>query len=305
MVFFLPKVDDDGKFPNWICPGCHLQVESTAQFFELLMVGQEKLRYLIKAEASKNLVNSPAETQSLLRIEVERKLENVTPMFPIEHSLSVECEGLDKPKRKRGRPPRKPKTVEDSIVVEELPPLEPAPIVEESEDELPEGRTRRKRKIKIPTRLQETVQGKELERIYAETGIIDKNERRRDDLYDDKLAGSDGGEKNEVIGHLQSTDGTSLGDLVYIKKGGLKNSKYYSIFPRPCFILNYNFFLCRISQGKNQIHVRHLQQRFFIRVQVHRASGESPECKVRVYLSGTVRKPSTFGRTSGGHQTFG
>uniref|UniRef100_A0A182QS20 Uncharacterized protein n=1 Tax=Anopheles farauti TaxID=69004 RepID=A0A182QS20_9DIPT len=41
---YLPvKVVDDGVLPRWICPGCHIQLESTAQFFEMILKGQEQL----------------------------------------------------------------------------------------------------------------------------------------------------------------------------------------------------------------------------------------------------------------------
>ncbi|XP_053679150.1 zinc finger protein 883-like [Anopheles nili] len=41
---YLPvKVNDDGILPRWICPGCHIQLESTAQFFERIFKGQEQL----------------------------------------------------------------------------------------------------------------------------------------------------------------------------------------------------------------------------------------------------------------------
>uniref|UniRef100_A0A182PKW1 C2H2-type domain-containing protein n=1 Tax=Anopheles epiroticus TaxID=199890 RepID=A0A182PKW1_9DIPT len=41
---YLPvKVHDDGILPRWICPGCHIQLESTAQFFEMILKGQQTI----------------------------------------------------------------------------------------------------------------------------------------------------------------------------------------------------------------------------------------------------------------------
>lgn len=42
------KVQDDGKLPQTICPGCNIQLEATAQFFDLLVAGQRKIRELWK-----------------------------------------------------------------------------------------------------------------------------------------------------------------------------------------------------------------------------------------------------------------
>uniref|UniRef100_A0A0E3W296 Uncharacterized protein n=1 Tax=Anopheles gambiae TaxID=7165 RepID=A0A0E3W296_ANOGA len=41
---YLPvKVHNDGVLPRWICPGCHIQLESTAQFFEMIQKGQRTI----------------------------------------------------------------------------------------------------------------------------------------------------------------------------------------------------------------------------------------------------------------------
>lgn len=48
MSIFNFKIRDDGKLPQTICPGCNIQLEATAQFFDLLVVGQRKLRELWK-----------------------------------------------------------------------------------------------------------------------------------------------------------------------------------------------------------------------------------------------------------------
>uniref|UniRef100_A0A182SCL2 Protein krueppel n=1 Tax=Anopheles maculatus TaxID=74869 RepID=A0A182SCL2_9DIPT len=44
---YLPvKVHNDGILPRWICPGCHIQLESTAQFFEMILKGQQQIEQL-------------------------------------------------------------------------------------------------------------------------------------------------------------------------------------------------------------------------------------------------------------------
>lgn len=48
------KIRDDGKLPQTICPGCNIQLEATAQFFDLLVVGQRKLRELWKYQVEQH-----------------------------------------------------------------------------------------------------------------------------------------------------------------------------------------------------------------------------------------------------------
>ncbi|KFB44095.1 hypothetical protein ZHAS_00011930 [Anopheles sinensis] len=48
---YLPVVvHDDGVSPRWICPGCHIQLESTAQFFEMIFKGQRIITELLQQE---------------------------------------------------------------------------------------------------------------------------------------------------------------------------------------------------------------------------------------------------------------
>lgn len=49
---FRLQVSNDGCNPRWICGGCHLQVEATVEFFDLVITGQDKLRELIKLQQS-------------------------------------------------------------------------------------------------------------------------------------------------------------------------------------------------------------------------------------------------------------
>ncbi|XP_053669298.1 zinc finger protein 883-like [Anopheles marshallii] len=50
---FLPvKVHNDGVLPRWICPGCHIQLESTAQFFEMINKGQQQISAMKERQQS-------------------------------------------------------------------------------------------------------------------------------------------------------------------------------------------------------------------------------------------------------------
>lgn len=44
------QIQDDGKLPRTICPGCNIQLEATVQFLKLVVDGQHKLRELWKQE---------------------------------------------------------------------------------------------------------------------------------------------------------------------------------------------------------------------------------------------------------------
>lgn len=76
-------------------------------------------------------------------------------VYQVEHPISLQVAGLEKPKRKRGRPPKKPKTPEE--LAKEAAEKEQAavkhPKKQEREDE-PTGKRRRK----TPTRFREAVQ---------------------------------------------------------------------------------------------------------------------------------------------------
>lgn len=77
------------------------------------------------------------------------------PLFPPEHELSLRVEGLEKPKRKRGRPPKQSNgNVEETKEVQQEKDVgEP-----EVEDEEFDGDGRRRRRIKVPSRYQEVLQ---------------------------------------------------------------------------------------------------------------------------------------------------
>lgn len=76
-----------------------------------------------------------------------------TPIYPEEHPASLQVAGLDKPKRKRGRPPKKHKTAEE-LAQEAAAKEEEIKVVEEVRNEEPMG----KRKRRHPERFKEVVQ---------------------------------------------------------------------------------------------------------------------------------------------------
>ncbi|XP_018321929.1 zinc finger protein 391 [Agrilus planipennis] len=219
---YLPlKVYDDGKLPQLICPGCYIQVEATKQFLDLVLEGQKKLRDLLQLQETEehldgdiekttleNAVNTYVQTDENGRNIFIQVLSNGS-LYPPEHSLSVLAAGSEKPKRRRGRPP---KTI--TTECNENEPQKETKVKPESEDE-PETDNdgRRKRKIKVPTRFQEVVQGKELERIFLEEGVIGE-----DSTSDYEHGKADHLEDNEIIGRLQSKDGDNLGELIIVNR---------------------------------------------------------------------------------------
>lgn len=246
---YLPlKIHDDGKLPQTICPGCNIQLEATAQFFELLVAGQRKIRELWKhqveqqrkTERSRNRKENAefgvdgVEMDSMAQYNQDEQHEQqmiikIMPdgsMYTAEHEMSLQMEGLTKPRRKRGRPPKVPADA-DSMVTKE----NPAEAVSQGEEDKQEeeeevdGDGRRRRKRKVPKRFLEAVQGKELERIFKEEGVIDEEDDNDSELFDDpedllKASSQDGQE--EIIGHLETEEGTDLGEVVIVNRGRIR-----------------------------------------------------------------------------------
>ncbi|XP_055694741.1 zinc finger protein 568-like [Lutzomyia longipalpis] len=218
---YLPvKVKNDGKFPRWICPGCNIQVEATVEFFDLIIRGQEKLRELYREE----LANQEQHESSLeIAPATDPELPEETGLFPSSHTLSLQVQGVEKPRKKRGRPPKPPQDVLEAqrlrAEAEYLAEQRRKEAQELKEQE--ESNGRRKRRVKIPERFRSVVQGKELEKVYVAQGVIDKT-----DISDtDEGAAvsiientTDDGRGSQVIGHLKSADGAVLSDLVVTQK---------------------------------------------------------------------------------------
>lgn len=80
------------------------------------------------------------------------------PLFPPDHELSLRAEGLDKPRRKRGRPPKPPPNEAEESKLTEIQDIKKDQ--EEEDDGEVDSEGRRKRKIKVPTRFLEAVQVK-------------------------------------------------------------------------------------------------------------------------------------------------
>ncbi|PZC86000.1 hypothetical protein B5X24_HaOG214365 [Helicoverpa armigera] len=132
-------------------------------------------------------------------------------VYQVEHPIALQVAGLDKPKRKRGRPPKKPKSPEE--LAKELAAKEQE--VKHSKikdrDEEPSGKRRRK----TPTRFKEAVQGKELERIFKEEGVTDGEDSEPEiKLEQPHEVKSTVPKEPEVIGHLEES-----GELVVVVKG--------------------------------------------------------------------------------------
>lgn len=72
-------------------------------------------------------------------------------LYSPDHDLALKVEGLEKPRRKRGRPPKPPPNEENDDKQ-----VETEQNDEEESDLLDDGRKRRRRKV--PPRLLETVQ---------------------------------------------------------------------------------------------------------------------------------------------------
>ncbi|XP_063984005.1 zinc finger protein 184-like isoform X2 [Diachasmimorpha longicaudata] len=232
---YLPlKISNDGRLPRTICPGCNIQLESTIEFFELLVDGQRKIRELYKQQQEKE--KRASKLQAPVTLEGYDPQEDSLPqqiiikilpdgsMYAADHEMSLQIEGLEKPKRKRGRPPKVQVETEEEKMIEEH--LEP---VSQEEDDKQEGEEeigedgRKRRKRKAPVRFSEAVQGKELERIFKEEGVIDEEEEEAGDndyeALDESLQEPVMSESEEIIGHLETEEGVDLGQLVSMNRG--------------------------------------------------------------------------------------
>ncbi|XP_078042216.1 uncharacterized protein LOC144472755 isoform X2 [Augochlora pura] len=238
---YLPlKIQDDGKLPRTICPGCNIQLEATIQFFELLVDGQRKIREMWKHQVEQQrkaererfragkdtpeVVTDTLELDSISQYNEKDQFEQqiiikIMPdgsMYAAEHEMSLQMEGLSKPKRKRGRPP---KTHIESISMDlakgdvaEGGSQEEEDKQEEEVDEI-DGDGRRRRKRKVPKRYMEAVQGKELERIYKEEGVIDEEDDEEPDNFEDSEE-----QLNMSVPDSQE-EGKDLGELIIVNRG--------------------------------------------------------------------------------------
>ncbi|XP_066593570.1 uncharacterized protein [Prorops nasuta] len=245
---YLPlKVRDDGKLPRTICPGCNIQLEATVQFFELLVDGQKKIREMWKQQmeqqrksfkeqmraekGSSEFMTETRELDNLVHNSEDDQIEQqiiirIMPdgsMYAAEHEMSLQMEGLEKPRRKRGRPPKVHSETDSKIIGKEdsNETVSQGEDDKQDDDEELDGDGRRRRKRKVPKRFMEAVQGKELERIFKEEGVIDEEDDELNNTEDTEehinVSTPDGQE--EVIGHLETEEGKDLGELVIVNKG--------------------------------------------------------------------------------------
>ncbi|XP_020277480.1 zinc finger protein 3-like [Pseudomyrmex gracilis] len=252
---YLPlKVQDDGKLPKTICPGCNIQLEATVEFFDLVVTGQHKLRTLFKyqneqqrkAERLRNksenaeLAREDANNDSLQQNEEfeQQIIVQILPdgsMYAAEHEMSLQMEGLTKPRRKRGRPPKALAEAESLVTKENATETASQGEEDKQEEEIDEvdGDGRRRRKRKVPKRFSEAVQGKELERIFKEEGVIGEEDYDDSDMLDDSEDLLNISAQDEVIGHLETEEGKDLGEVVISHRGKARSrSKSHRRKPR-------------------------------------------------------------------------
>ncbi|XP_076176968.1 uncharacterized protein LOC143151563 isoform X3 [Ptiloglossa arizonensis] len=185
---------------------------------ERLRAGKENTEVVTEMSEVDNISQYNEEDQ--LEQQIIIKIMPDGSMYAAEHEMSLQMEGLNKPKRKRGRPP---KTHIENISME----LAKGEVIEgisqeEEETDDIDGDGRRRRKRKVPKRYMEAVQGKELERIYKEEGVIDEEDDEQLDNFEDseeQLNMSVPDSQEEIIGHLESEEGKDLGELVIVNRG--------------------------------------------------------------------------------------
>ncbi|CAB3230403.1 unnamed protein product [Arctia plantaginis] len=210
---YLPiKVFDDGQLPRTICPGCTIQLEATVEFLTLIINGQKVIRelHLREREYKKTILN-PSPEQDVITEKIVYEVNTSNGVYQVEHPIALQVAGLDKPKRKRGRPPKKIKSPEELAQEAAAKEKELNSVKVCDKDEEPTGKRRRK----TPTRFREAVQGKELERIFKEEGVTDGEESDRDlkpnlDI-EVKVPVS---KEPEIIGHMENS-----GEVVVFVKG--------------------------------------------------------------------------------------
>ncbi|XP_057668144.1 zinc finger protein 271-like [Diorhabda carinulata] len=232
---YLPiTVDIHQNFPKYICPGCHIQLESTKLFLDLIVVGQAKLRAILQKQ--QDLQNS-----------VTLELNCNDPFYTRDHTLRLNAEGLDKPRRKRGRPAKK--LVDNEEKTQSEGKIEETKNSKEIEDM--ETENRRKRIVRAPVRFQGVVQGKELEDILKKEGVIDEENRIIEIDKEDVRKTS----RQVVIGRTEGKSGEDLGRPVFInrvrskpksvlfKRAGMGNFECKICLKKFIHKVHYNFHL--------------------------------------------------------------
>ncbi|CAB3359973.1 Hypothetical predicted protein [Cloeon dipterum] len=271
---YLPvKVKDDGKLPRTICPGCNIQVQATIQFFELLVAGQQKIRSLFAEQREQEkkmaigIANIPEvegeDGKLYMMITVPSEKET---MYPDDDPISLKMEGLERPRKKRGRPRKQ----EPEAVLQEKAPIT---TVEPEAEVDADGRIKRKRKI--PQRFLESVAGSELERVFKEQGVIDDDDRER--IFVDGLSSTE--KVTQVIGRTVNQDGEDLGGVIVLTKSkGLSEDRQNFRPKKKLFTCS----ICQKSFAKRKLFQIH-------RIQDHSWKFECEVCKEHFLDEESVR----------------
>ncbi|KAI8428308.1 hypothetical protein MSG28_002508, partial [Choristoneura fumiferana] len=110
-------------------------------------------------------------------------------VYQVEHPIALQVAGLEKPKRKRGRPPKKPKTPE----------------------ELAQEAAAKQQVVEAKGAHKQGEEGKELERIFKEEGVTDGEDSDHDLKPSVDAEAPPVSKEPEVIGHLEAS-----GELVVV-----------------------------------------------------------------------------------------
>ncbi|KPI94561.1 Zinc finger protein 568 [Papilio xuthus] len=208
---YLPiKVSDDGHLPRTICPGCTIQLEASVEFLNLIINGQKVIRELYQREKEYKKSYTSSNEPEIITEKIIYEINTGNGVYQLEHPISLQVAGLDKPKRKRGRPPKTQKSPEELAEKDALKEQEKS----KNEGSESDG-TAGKRRRKTPTRFKEVVQGKELERIFKEEGMTDGEDSDNEKKVSVEQSPTAPETKEpQVIGHLEQS-----GELVVVLKG--------------------------------------------------------------------------------------
>ncbi|KAL7287100.1 hypothetical protein TKK_0018719 [Trichogramma kaykai] len=170
---YLPvKVHDDKKFPRTICPGCNIQLESTAQFFELLIRGQEKLQAMWEKQIQidHKYVNDH-NVKYYIKIAGMEQNNSVSELK--ENNLNESStENEYKQTKKKGKKSKISNNEEEKLRESQY--QETVEKRDEFNADINENK-RVKRHRKTPKRFVESLQGKELDNIFQNKTVSHKN----------------------------------------------------------------------------------------------------------------------------------
>lgn len=203
---YLPlKVLDDGKLPRHICQSCNQTIIDISTFFDVLIAGQRRLRELWKEETERQRKEKKLSEKAVYYEDVNIDIPGGVSFFDCNHTISLAIEGREAPRRKPGRP-RKPKPTEVELEFlitsdtqktnEEQPApediVDPEQALELMFKEAEEKRlttgdvSGMRRRRRLPQRFPGEVQGKELEAILKDEGVIEPDEENEENLVEEE-----------------------------------------------------------------------------------------------------------------------